>query len=165
MRAYLSLGTNIGDKRSNLELAVAAIEDEIGNVVSQSAFLCTAPWGFESDNSFLNACVGVETALSPIQLLNRCQKIEREMGRTQKSHVVESADGEKRHIYQDRIIDIDILLYDDREVHTSRLTIPHPLMHLRKFVLEPLSEIAYDVKIPGTGMSVGEMLSTLPADS
>jgi len=162
---YLSLGTNIGDKESNLHVAISEIERQIGKVVSQSAFLCTDPWGFDSENSFLNACVGVETTLSPTQLLNRCQKIEKQMGRTQKSFVVEGEDGQKKTIYHDRIIDIDILLYDDKEVHTSRLTVPHPLMSQRRFVLEPLAEIAYDVKIPGTTMSVGDMLSALPADS
>ena len=162
---YLSLGTNIGDKSRNLEIAVSEIERQIGKVVSQSAFLCTEPWGFESENSFLNACIGVDTTLSPIQLLNRCQKIEKEMGRREKSGVVESKDGQKIHVYHDRIIDIDILLYDELEIRNPRLTIPHPMMHLRRFVLEPLDQIAHEVKIPGTDMSVGEMLSTLPADS
>lgn len=162
---YLSLGTNIGDKRRNLECAIEMIRQQIGDVVSQSAFLCTEPWGFESQNVFLNACVGVETALTPTQLLNRCQKIERKMGRTHKSTIEKGDDGKMKTVYHDRIIDIDILLYDNRKVHTSRLTIPHPLMSQRRFVLEPLSEIAYNVKIPGTKMSVGEMLSTLPADS
>ena len=162
---YLSLGSNIGDKDRNLRVAISEIEQQIGTVVSQSAFLFTAPWGFDSENSFLNACVGVDTSLSPEQLLDACQKIEKTMGRTRKSGRMRTADGMEKPVYHDRIIDIDILLYDTLEITTPRLTIPHPLMHCRRFVLEPLDEIAHDVKIPGTDMSVGEMLSALPANS
>lgn len=161
---YLSLGTNIGDKENNLHDAIDFIEEQIGTVVSQSAFLCTEPWGFESENSFLNACVGVKTSLSPLEVLDCCQKIEKSMGRRHKSKTVRQADGSTKAIYHDRIIDIDILLYDDLQINTPRLTIPHPLMHKRLFVLEPLSEIAYEVNIPGTDMSVGEMWRALDAE-
>ena len=160
---FLSLGTNIGNKEQNLLEAISKINKQIGNVVSQSAFFATAPWGFESHNQFLNACLGVKTLLSPSDLLDQCQAIEKEMGRQQKSKRTTDADGKETIVYHDRIIDIDILLYDDRIVQTRRLTIPHPLMHKRRFVLEPLAEIAYDVKIPGTEMSVGEMLNELAA--
>lgn len=162
---YLSLGTNIGDKEQNLLTALDKIDKQIGNVVSQSAFFATAPWGFESVNTFLNACVAVETDLSPEELLNECQAIERQMGRTQKSTVATQADGSTTAVYHDRVIDIDILLFDNRIIKTPRLTIPHPLMHRRRFVLEPLAQIAYDVNIPGTSMSVGEMLNTLAAEA
>ncbi len=160
---FLSLGTNIGNKEQNLLEAISKINKQIGNVVSQSAFFATAPWGFESHNQFLNACLGVKTLLSPSDLLDQCQEIEKEMGRLQKSKRTTDADSKETIVYHDRIIDIDILLYDDRIVQTRRLTIPHPLMHKRRFVLEPLAEIAYDVKIPGTEMSVGEMLNELAA--
>jgi 2-amino-4-hydroxy-6-hydroxymethyldihydropteridine diphosphokinase len=160
---FLSLGTNIGNKEQNLLEAISKINKQIGNVVSQSAFFATAPWGFESHNQFLNACLGVKTLLSPSDLLDQCQAIEKGMGRQQKSKRTTDADGKETIVYHDRIIDIDILLYDDRIVQTRRLTIPHPLMHKRRFVLEPLAEIAYDVKIPGTEMSVGEMLNELAA--
>ena len=129
---YLSLGTNLGDKTQNLVSAITEIERRIGPVRAQSAFLTTEPWGFESENTFLNAAVRVETALSPFALLNKTQQIERDMGRTQKS-----VDGK----YHDRIIDIDILLYDDLHINTPKLTIPHPLMYERDFVLIPLKEI------------------------
>lgn len=129
---YLSLGTNLGDKTQNLVSTITEIERRIGPVRAQSAFLTTEPWGFESENTFLNAAVRVETALSPFDLLNKTQQIERDMGRTQKS-----VDGK----YHDRIIDIDILLYDDLHINTPKLTIPHPLMYERDFVLIPLKEI------------------------
>lgn len=129
---YLSLGTNLGGKTQNLVSAITEIERRIGPVRAQSAFLTTEPWGFESENTFLNAAVRVETALSPFDLLNKTQQIERDMGRTQKS-----VDGK----YHDRIIDIDILLYDDLHINTPKLTIPHPLMYERDFVLIPLKEI------------------------
>ena len=132
---YLSLGTNLGDKERNLVSAITEIERRIGPVRAQSAFLSTEPWGFESENTFLNAAVRVETELTPLALLDETQQIERDMGRTQKST------NTSHPIYHDRIIDIDILLYDDLHIKTRRLTIPHPLMYERDFVLIPLREI------------------------
>lgn len=135
---YLSLGTNLGDKEQNLLTAIAEIGRRIGPIKAQSAFLATEPWGFESENTFLNASIRIETNLSPIALLDVTQQIERDMGRTQKS----SANCQLSTVnYQDRIIDIDILLYDDLHIDTPRLTIPHPLMQQRDFVLIPLKEI------------------------
>ena len=128
---YLSLGTNLGDKEANLTLAIKEIE-RIGTIGAQSAFISTEPWGFVSENSFLNAAVRVVTALSPEELLQETQQIELFMGRTQKSNGGQ---------YHDRVIDIDILLYDDLSLSTPTLTIPHPLMNERDFVLIPLKEI------------------------
>ena len=135
---YLSLGTNLGDKKHNLVSAIKEIERRIGPVRAQSAFLTTEPWGFESENTFLNAAVRVETELSPNELLRVTQQIEREMGRTQKSSVDPQ---QSKVIYHDRIIDIDILLYDDLHINTKKLIIPHPHMYERDFVLIPLKEI------------------------
>ena len=135
---YLSLGTNLGDKEHNLVSAIKEIERRIGPVRAQSAFLTTEPWGFESENTFLNAAVRVETELSPNALLRVTQQIEQEMGRTQKSSVDPQ---QSKVVYHDRIIDIDILLYDDLHINTKKLTIPHPHMHERDFVLIPLKEI------------------------
>lgn len=153
---FLSLGTNLGQREQNLLRAIRLIQKRIGTIVSQSAFYTTEPWGFESENTFLNACIGVETTLSPRDILRKTQAIERQMGRTNKS-----TDGH----YHDRIIDIDILLCDDQIVREPDLQIPHPLMSERLFVLRPLAEIAQDQKVPGTTMSVGEMLSALEARS
>lgn len=136
---YLGLGTNLGDKEQNLRISVKKIEEWIGNVVSLSAFYATAPWGFSSENSFLNAAVCVETTLLPLQVLEETQRIERELGRTEKS---------VNGLYADRLIDIDLLLYDDRVMDAKGLILPHPLMTERRFVMEPLSEIAPDVVHP-----------------
>ena len=132
-KVFLGLGTNLGDKRNNLLTAVKNIEKKIGKVTSLSSFYETEPWGFESENSFLNAALCVETSLDPATILHIIKEIEIEMGRTQKS---------VNKIYSDRPIDIDILLYDDLTMETDELTIPHPLMTERDFVMKPLMEIA-----------------------
>lgn len=129
---YLSLGTNLGDKRGNLDEAVRLIRERVGEVQAVSSYLETEPWGFASDNMFLNACVRVATELSPRMLLKETQKIERLLGRTRKS---------SEGIYHDRLIDIDILLYGDMRVDEPDLKIPHPLMYEREFVMKPLNEI------------------------
>lgn len=129
---FLSLGTNLGSKEHNLNTAIQEISKRIGSVTAQSDFIETEPWGFSSDNGFLNAAVKVETALTPFEVLNATQQIEQDMGRTEKSVNAE---------YHDRIIDIDILLYNDLSISTPTLTIPHPLMNERDFVLIPLNQI------------------------
>lgn len=129
---FLSLGTNLGDKERNLRTAIEKISESVGRVLRESRFHETEPWGFDSANTFMNASLCVETTLSPMELLASTQKIEREMGRTVKSVNAE---------YHDRIIDIDILLYDDLHIDTPSLTIPHPLMYKRDFVMIPLREI------------------------
>lgn len=131
-KVYIGLGTNIGNKRRNLITAAALLAERAGDVLSISSFYETEPWGFESDNTFLNAALLLETELEPLQLLSLTQEIEKEMGRTQKS------DG----AYHDRIIDLDILLYDLCVINEAALVVPHPLMHKRQFVMEPLAEIA-----------------------
>ena len=132
---YLSLGSNLGNRRSLLHEAIEHIGVEIGEVKRQSSFMETEPWGFESPNLFLNACVYVETSLAPRQLLEAIQRIERQMGRIRKT-----VDRQ----YTDRIIDIDILLYDDIRIDEPDLKIPHPLMNERDFVMKPLKEILQD---------------------
>ena len=132
MEIYLGLGSNLGDKCLHLRTAINEIEKRIGHVECQSAFVETEPWGFESDNTFVNAVVRVYTALSPLDLLKETQTIEREMGRTHKT-----VDGK----YSDRIIDIDILLYGDVEINLPELVVPHPRMHERDFVMKPLEEV------------------------
>lgn len=126
------MGTNLGDKRKNITEAIKNIGELVGDVVRQSALYETEPWGFRSDNRFVNAAVCVDTQLSPRRLLEVTQRIEREMGRTLKS------DGGE---YHNRIIDIDILLYGDLHIDEPDLKIPHPLMHERDFVMTPLNEI------------------------
>lgn len=149
---YLSLGTNLGDKRRNLYRAVAEIESKIGKCISLSSFYETEPWGFTSGNSFLNAACHIETELSPLEVLSETQAIERKLGRTTKS-----ANG----VYNDRIIDIDLLLYDDRILTSPTLILPHPLMTERRFVMEPLAEIAPERIHPLFHKTFRELLSAL----
>ena len=129
---YIALGSNLGDREDMLRRAITLIEERIGAVQRVSSFVETEPWGFESEHPFLNAAVMVLTTLSPIECLDATQQIERELGRKKKS---------KGGIYHDRPIDIDLLLYGDLKLSTPRLTIPHPHMYERDFVMIPLREI------------------------
>lgn len=131
-QVYLSLGTNLGDKEQNIKQAIRHIGLKIGPVTHISSLLTTQPWGFTSSNLFINAAIKCTTRLTPHQVLQQTQEIERMMGRTQKSQNAQ---------YKDRIIDIDILIYDDLQLQTPELTIPHPLMKQRDFVMKPLMEI------------------------
>lgn len=148
---YLGLGTNLGNKEQNLRMAVQKIEERIGKIVSLSAFYVTAPWGFASDNSFLNAVVCVETSLRPLEVLKETQAIERELGRTSKS---------MGGVYSDRLIDIDLLLYGDTIMDEEGLILPHPLMTERRFVMEPLAEIAPDVMHPVLHKTMKELFTS-----
>ena len=134
---YLGLGSNLGNRKEMLDQACQMIGKLIGDIVRQSAYCDTLPWGFESDNRFLNAVVGVQTVLSPRQLLKATQRIERMLGK-RRQHATERTG---TTVYHDRPIDIDILLYDDICIDTPDLTIPHPRMAQRPFVMEPLREI------------------------
>lgn len=133
---FLGLGSNLGDKEQNLQTAIRLIDERVGQVVRQSSFLETEPWGFESENTFLNAVILCETDRSPREVLRLTQKIERDMGR--KKNVNRQSVTRK---YKDRPIDIDILLYDDLTLDEPDLKIPHPLMYQREFVMKPLQEI------------------------
>lgn len=129
---YLGLGSNLGNREENLRGALFEIASSVGVVEAVSSFIVTEPWGFESTHTFVNAVCRVQTHLSPMEVLDATQAIERNLGRTKKS-----VDG----VYSDRLIDIDILLYDDWKVDTPRLVIPHPLMAQRDFVKIPLAEL------------------------
>lgn len=129
---YLGLGTNLGDKQKNLNDAIRMLENQVGEVEKVSSVIETEPEGFKSDNMFLNAVVKVRTALSPFEILDITQDVEKSLGRKEKS---------SNGIYHDRVIDIDILLYDDINISTPRLVIPHPRMTQREFVMTPLAEI------------------------
>ena len=122
----------MGDCRRTISDAIEEIEEQIGVVVRRSALYDTEPWGFKSDNRFVNAVVCCDTKLPPREVLERSKAIERKLGRVEKT---------VNGCYQDRVIDIDILLYDDIKVDEPDLKIPHPLMRERDFVMIPLREI------------------------
>ena len=146
---YLGLGTNLGEKERNLNDAIISLSQEVGFVIRSSTFYASKPWGFESDNDFLNAVVLVDTALTPFDVLSKTQEIEKSLGRTAKTI----------NSYSDRLIDIDILLYDNLIIDQPTLKIPHPLIAERDFVIIPLSEIAPDLVHPVFGRKIVELLN------
>ena len=152
--AYIALGSNLDDPRHQLLEAIRRMRIAGLQVYSIAPFVETHPVGFASEHLFLNSVVAVHTVATPEELLAQLQEIEREMGRRHKSH---------GGIYSDRVIDLDILIYDQRVVTTAELTIPHPRMCERAFVLQPLSYIAPELTIPTTGTTVAQLLGTLPA--
>ena len=139
-KVYLGLGSNLGRRKTLLKQAIRLVGERVGEVVRQSSFIETEPWGFESKHKFLNGVILCETDKSPREVLMLTQQIERDLGRTNKSlssfHFPLSS---KK--YSDRPIDIDILLYDDLTIDEPDLKIPHPLMEQRDFVMIPLKEI------------------------
>ncbi|MDE5561477.1 MAG: 2-amino-4-hydroxy-6-hydroxymethyldihydropteridine diphosphokinase [Bacteroidaceae bacterium] len=133
---YLSLGSNLGNREENIRRALALINERVGSVYRVSSFMETAPMGFASDNKFLNIACCVHTMMSPTACLLETKKIELELGRTHKTVITNG-----RRQYSDRPIDIDLLTYDDVTMDTPELTIPHPRMQERDFVMVPLREI------------------------
>ena len=146
---YLALGKNLGDKTQNLNDAITLLSMNIGNVIGVSSFYTSKASGFISENNFLNAVMLIETYLAPFQLLEETQKIEIELGRTKK----------RIKGYEDRLIDIDILLYDNLIMNQPTLKIPHPLMTERDFVLLPLVEIAPDLVHPISNLLISSYLN------
>ena len=153
---YFGLGSNLGDKRKQLLVATTLLAERGGDILALSDFYKTTPWGYQSVYPFLNRVVHLETQLSPHELLALTQQIEGEMGRIAKS---------KDQHYIDRAIDIDILLYDKVILQTPDLIVPHPLMHLRLFVLQPLAEIAPDLIHPVFNKTAMELYQELLSDS
>ena len=150
-RVYLSLGTNLGNKYNNLLQAIDYIAERIGRISAVSSIYETKPEGFESENDFLNSVVCVETLLSPEETLFETQAIEKALGRTQKTD----------HSYHDRIIDIDLIVYEDLVLQSENLQLPHPLFHKRRFVLEPFNEIAPDFLHPVLHKTIKELLEII----
>ena len=150
-RAYLSLGSNLGKPDKNLEQALALLENNEIRVVARSSIYETEPQDVVDQPWFLNMAVACETRLFPLQLLAATRKVEREMGRV------------RRVPRGPRIIDIDILLFGSAVIDTPRLTIPHPRMLDRRFVLEPLLEIAPDLHHPVTKRPLRESLNEVKA--
>ncbi|GBU06766.1 2-amino-4-hydroxy-6-hydroxymethyldihydropteridine diphosphokinase [Bacteroidales bacterium] len=144
---YLSLGSNMGDKKQCLLDCTKELERLAGKITAYSSMVQTSPWGYISENTFLNQAIALSTKLNPQELLKTTQSIEKSLGRVQKN----------KNTYQDRTIDIDILFFDDLIIESQELSIPHPLLHLRDFVLEPLCEIAANKIHPKLKKNIKEL--------
>jgi len=149
-RVYLALGSNLGDRRTNIETALKRLDASGVKVQRVSSFYRTEPVGYTAQPWFMNCAAEVMTDLMPVQLVRRCQAIQRGLGRRP---------GPRNG---PRLIDIDILLYESAVVRSAEVTIPHPRMAERRFVLVPLSEIAPGAEHPVTRQTVREMLVTAP---
>ena len=141
---FLSLGSNLGDRQRNLSLSRELIQDKIGKIDLKSGIYKTEAWGSEKLNWFYNQVIGVVTTLDANQVLQYCLEIETSLGRER----IDSA------TYENRAIDIDVLLFGKQVVNTSNLKVPHPRLHLRNFVLFPLAEIAPEIMHPIFGLSI-----------
>ena len=152
--AAIALGSNLdsftGDRAANLNLAIEQLRG-LGDVISVSSFFDTAPVGYLDQPRFLNAAVLLETELEPLELLNKLLSIEREMGRDRSKTVAKGP----------RVLDLDLILLGDLVMQTEALTLPHPAMRDRQFVLEPLAKIAPSMIDPVTGKTIAELLTTL----
>lgn len=152
-RVFLSLGSNIGDRLSNIQQAVSSLSmsDRI-NLIKTSSFYETEPWGNKNQGWFLNAAIAIDTDMTPVELLEFCQNIEVQLGRLR----------ENREKWGQRAIDIDILMYDDKIIsNNEKLTIPHPLMHLRAFVLVPMLEVKSDLIHPVFKKTISDLYDEL----
>ena len=160
-KVALLIGGNQGDRQELINQATVLIQERIGTVALASRLYETEPWGeFDVDgeeavNNFLNRALLVETTLSAHEVLHEALSIEAELGRRRKP------DSTPSRKYYSRPMDIDLIFFDDEVIDTPELTIPHPRMHLRRFVLEPLSEIMPDYRHPVSSITVAELLRSL----
>lgn len=148
-KAFLSLGTNMGDRKKSLARAIRYINVSIGHIIDLSGIYETEPWGFNAEENFLNIVIEVISDLEPLEMMKKSLEIEDKLGR-----IRSNSNG-----YASRVIDIDILFYHDIVLSEPLLTLPHPHLHNRRFVLEPLSEIAPDFIHPILRLTVAELLA------
>lgn len=146
-KAYLLLGSNMGNRRQNLRDAIEHIENYAGKVIKTSSVYETAPWGKPDQPTFFNQAVLIETHLAPAMLMHELLAIERLLGRKRND----------TNKWEQRIIDIDILFYNNDTLQTEQLTIAHPLLHERNFALKPMLELAPDHKHPVSGINIEEL--------
>ena len=146
-KAFLGIGTNLGDREKNLRDSIVKIEKHIGWVVKSSSVYETAPWGVDAENDFLNMVTEIETCHSPDEIMKQILMIESMLGRER-----------NQDRYSSRVIDIDILFFDDLVLNEKGLKIPHRLIHERKFVLVPFNEIAPDFIHPVLAKSMKVLL-------
>ncbi len=144
----LLLGTNIGNRLENINSAIDLIKKSAGKVLNKSSIYETEPWGFSSDLAFYNIAILLETNLSPFELINNISIIEKTIGRERSNNTG----------YENRIIDIDIISFENIVINSPELEIPHPRMHLRKFTLLPIMEIYPDWIHPTINKNISDLL-------
>jgi 2-amino-4-hydroxy-6-hydroxymethyldihydropteridine diphosphokinase len=144
-KAYLGLGSNLGQKEENLKLAISKVENEIGQISKKSSLFETEAWGVENQSNYYNMAIEIHTKLLPLKLIEKVLELEKELGRVR----------EKK--WNSRIIDIDILLYDNLIISTDHLHIPHLFLEKRNFVLEPLNEIIPNFIHPKLRKSIAQL--------
>lgn len=150
MLAYIAIGSNLGDRTGNVREAVRLVADGVkASLVSMSSLYETEPWGVKEQGSFVNAAMIVETALAPVELLVHLKSIEAAMGR------------EKTERWGPRVIDLDIIFFEDMIIDENGLKVPHPGAHERAFVMVPLAEIAPEFIHPATGRTLAETAGSL----
>ena len=145
---YLGLGSNLGNRKVCLALAITKLSNHL-NLIIQSSIYETEPWGYTKQEKFLNQVIKGKTKLNPYDLLDLIKQIENEVGRSPTFR------------FGPREIDIDILFYDDLKINTPNLTIPHPRFHERAFILIPLADIESDLVHPVTGQTIGTMAKNI----
>ena len=143
----ISIGTNLGNKIDNVRIALEQIT-KLSDIEFKSKIYLSEPWGFESKNSFLNMAVLVKTSLQPKELLMELKKIENKMGRLKKV----------KNEYEDRIIDLDILIFDQKKINSNELIVPHPRIRTRKFSILVLKDLFHNQRIPVLNNTADEML-------
>jgi 2-amino-4-hydroxy-6-hydroxymethyldihydropteridine diphosphokinase len=149
--ACFSLGSNLGNRIGNLEKAILMLEKQAGTVAFISRMYESPSWGYQSDQPFINCCLALYTQAEPLDLMDIILEIEGQMGR------IRDEGG-----YRDRLIDVDLLLFEDRVIDHPRLILPHPKMSLRRFVLLPLAEIVPEMQHPVSGLTISELLERCP---
>ena len=151
---YIGIGSNQGNKYENCVLAIESIcSHKKNNLLKQSSLYLTEPWGYKEQDDFINAVIKIETSLSPLNLLSILQSIERKLGK------------KKNGKWGPRTIDLDILFYNNQTLESPQLTIPHPLLHQRGFVLIPLKEIDHHLKHPVFNQTVSQLFDRLNDDN
>ncbi len=145
-QVVIALGTNLGDKELNLKSAISQINSNVGEVLKVSSIFKNSAVGFESKNEFYNACLICKTKLSPELVLEKLQEIEKILGRKK-----------TKESYEDRVIDLDIIFYEDLVIKSKNLEIPHPSYSLRNFVLFPMLELS-DFKDPKTAVNISQLV-------
>lgn len=147
-KLYILLGGNLGDKRKIFSETILFLKEKVGKITKQSSVYQTEPWGFDSDDFFWNQVIEIVTELSPEEVLHITQEIEIQLGRVRKTDR-----------YDSRLIDIDILFYEDRIIESEKLIVPHPRLQERKFALIPLSEIAPEMVHPVFHKNIRQLLA------